>query len=599
MRNVSGSKKVPWHVLLAVIVAVGATLSFSYAFAAERTDGSASAAPEAVPADTALALSDGAPTSAQDEGSAAADDETSALDSAGLEVGGASAAVAPTVELVDHVASDGTYGAVVTGTVPDGARYVWQRSADGENWVDVVATKVTGDSYNVDPDATKATSINIALDSEAIGDNATDTVLYSYRVQLKDANDKVLAQSGPVKNPYYTQLQNGGFESPDCSNNTHVFNNLKNGTEGLIWQTTASDGVIEIGNSSDKYFKHSDGALNTVYGTTAKEGNQFAELNANRAGALYQDVMTVPNSTLYWSLYHRARSKHIDGKETVTNTGPDTMYVLIMPTSYAQNNVTTQEQVNALVAKVLKDPDSYKNNGIQVTEITDDTADWYYHTGNYAVPEGQYLTRYFFAAGDTNTGNPTIGNFLDGVSFSTHVPAPTPDTGNLTISKVVAGGAANTSTEFTFKVACDDLKGKSIGGMDFDADGVATFKLHHGESKTIVGIPSGLKVSVSETDLANVAGTSTTVSVNKEGDKTLEYRPDEGSNTLSTVPTEVVVTANDTQELDFTNNAQLVPDTGVDLDASPAAVCLGVVAAGAAVLGGMAYRRMHGERGEW
>lgn len=413
-------------------------LSFNYAFAAEGTSNTPNTAVEN---DTQSTDASGSGAAVTESGSGPSEGAAAAGDADAVTL---TAAAVPTVTISNSSFADsGTYEAQVVGTVPAGTKYVWQRRVDGAKWTDVVAKKVTGDSYNVDPDATKATSINIALDSKAIGNNATDTALYSYRVQLRDTNGKVLATSGSVKNSYYTQLQNGGFESPDCSNNSSVWNPLDNGTPGLIWQTTASDGVIEIGNSagnsSDEH-SHAYGSLNSVYGTTAKEGNQFAELNANRAGALYQDVMTVPNSTLYWCLYHKARSKQRVDKVIKDLVGSDTMYVLIMPTSYAQIKVTTQDQVDDLVAKVLNDPDSYYQNfGIKVTIITDDTKDWYYHTGDYEVPSGQYLTRYFFAAGATITGNKTVGNFLDGVSFSTHVPDPTPDTGNVTVTKTVTG----------------------------------------------------------------------------------------------------------------------------------------------------------------
>jgi len=435
MRKADESRKALQRLAVAVFLVVGVMLSFNYAFAAEGTSNTPNTAVEN---DTQSTDASGSGAAVTESGSGPSEGATAAGDADAVTL---TAAAVQTVTISNSSFADsGTYEARVAGTVPDGTKYVWQRSVDGEMWTDVIAKKVTGNSYNVDPDATKATSINIALDSRVIGNNSTDTNLYSYRVQLRDTNGNVLATSDSVENPYYTQLQNGGFESPDCSNYARVYSQLPNETEGLIWKTTGRDGLIEIGNSSDKYYPHSENSLNTIYGTTAKEGNQFAELNAQAAGALYQDVMTVPNSTLYWSLYHRARSKQPYGAGSNDLNGSDTMYVLIMPTSYAQNNVTTQTQVDALVASVLNDPDSYyKNNGIKVTKITDDTKDWYYHTGDYEVPSGQYLTRYFFAAGATITGNPTVGNFLDGVSFSTHVPAPSPDTGNVTVTKTVTG----------------------------------------------------------------------------------------------------------------------------------------------------------------
>lgn len=450
MRKADESRKALQRLAVAVFIVVGVMLSFNYAFAAEGTSNTPNKPVESSTQSTDASGSGAAVTesgSGPSEGAAAAGD----ADAVTL-----TAAAVPTVTISNSSFADsGTYEAQVAGTVPAGTKYVWQRIVDGGTWTDVIAKKVTGNSYNVDPDATKATSINIALDSRVIGNNSTDTNLYSYRVQLRDTNGNVLATSDSVENPYYTQLQNGGFESPDRSNYAPVYSQLPNETEGLIWKTTGRDGLIEIGNSSDKYYPHSENSLNTIYGTTAKEGNQFAELNAQAAGALYQDVMTVPNSTLYWSLYHRARSKQPYGAGSKDLNGSDTMYVLIMPTSYAKNSVTTQDQVNALVASVLNDPDSYyQNYGIKVTKITDDTKDWYYHTGKegYVVPSKQYLTRFFFAAGATITGNKTVGNFLDGVSFSTHVPVPNPDTGNVTVTKTVTGLPADSLKNYKVTV---------------------------------------------------------------------------------------------------------------------------------------------------
>lgn len=59
--------------------------------------------------------------------------------------------------------------------------------------------------------------------------------------------------------------------------------------------------------------------------------------------------------------------------------------------------------------------------------ITDDNVQWYRHTGDYDVSENQYLTRFFFVAGETafdknggdgKTKAGTVGNHLDNVSFS-------------------------------------------------------------------------------------------------------------------------------------------------------------------------------------
>lgn len=76
--------------------------------------------------------------------------------------------------------------------------------------------------------------------------------------------------------------------------------------------------------------------------------------------------------------------------------------------------------------------------------------------------------------------------------------------GSLTISKTVSGNAASTTKEFTFIVKLmengDPWNSEATyGGVTF-TNGVATFKLKAGDSKTITGIPAGFDYTVTESD---------------------------------------------------------------------------------------------------
>lgn len=76
--------------------------------------------------------------------------------------------------------------------------------------------------------------------------------------------------------------------------------------------------------------------------------------------------------------------------------------------------------------------------------------------------------------------------------------------GSLTISKTVSGNAASTTKEFTFTVTLmengDPWNGEATyGGVTF-TNGVATFELKAGDSKTITGIPAGFDYTVTESD---------------------------------------------------------------------------------------------------
>ena len=87
--------------------------------------------------------------------------------------------------------------------------------------------------------------------------------------------------------------------------------------------------------------------------------------------------------------------------------------------------------------------------------------------------------------------------------------------GNLSVAKTVAGNNGDTSKAFNFTVTLGDtgINGK-FGDMAF-ADGVATFVLKHGESKTAVGLPAGITYTVTEAE-ADKDGYTTT-SVNASG----------------------------------------------------------------------------------
>jgi hypothetical protein len=175
-------------------------------------------------------------------------------------------------------------------------------------------------------------------------------------------------------------LADGGFETPVIDPGTF---SLLPQASVPPWQTTDGAGQIEI---------WSDGFL----GVPAGEAIQFAELNANTAGTLYQDVVSTPGATMSWSLLHRARE------------GTDVMQVLIGDANVAD--------VNGATGWDYTSPD-----------ISDDTTAWGAHGADYVVPAGQTCTRFAFRTVSTGSGSPSVGNFLDAVAFTVTIPAgPTP-----------------------------------------------------------------------------------------------------------------------------------------------------------------------------
>lgn len=293
---------------------------------------------------------------------------------------------------------------------------------------------------------------------------------------------------------YNDELKNGGFED-EHSNGTDQIN--ADAAPNLVWKTTAMTGgqyKIEIGNTStydtkehyelqangDKWDKVKLSNTAKAYGcASANNGDQFAELNAEGAGALYQDVLTKPGQPMNWRFFHRARTRkgHDSQSDNVIQSGTDTMAMVIAPLELVKD-VTTQAQLENLLAEcTIRNGENYitKNNkkytvyvyeaAATINDLSDtrkelktgllghthwvdtyqkySTSNWTESNGTYTIPKGQYLTRFFFAAISTASGNSekakTMGNLLDDVWFSQNVAPPTPGTGRVTVTKKFYG----------------------------------------------------------------------------------------------------------------------------------------------------------------
>ncbi|MEZ5596361.1 MAG: LamG domain-containing protein [Pseudomonadales bacterium] len=203
---------------------------------------------------------------------------------------------------------------------------------------------------------------------------------------------------------------NGGFESPVVG----VFPPApveKYKTSGLYaqrdvdgWSTYGPSGLIEIwGNKPNP---------------APYEGLQYAETQAKSMHAIYQDLPTVPGSTLRWSFAHRGR------------LGTDTIQVLLGPPGSAT---------------------------VQGTFATGPSK-WKVYSGSYAVPAGQTVTRLELKPRVSGYGSSSVGNYVDAVEVSVTCDY---------------GDAAD-----TFPVlAADDGAAHVVGGphlgaaIDADADG--------------------------------------------------------------------------------------------------------------------------------
>ena len=140
--------------------------------------------------------------------------------------------------------------------------------------------------------------------------------------------------------------------------------------------------------------------------------------------------MTEPGTVLHWGLEHAGR------------WGTDTMAVIISDTKSMSSDWNPAgsgfDQSNPDVQAVL----------------SDEAGKWTYHYGDYTVPAGQYVTRFYFVAVEAANGNLSNGNLLDNISFGKDLPNPPAKTGNLMITKQVEGIAASQIPDesFTFQV---------------------------------------------------------------------------------------------------------------------------------------------------
>ena len=200
---------------------------------------------------------------------------------------------------------------------------------------------------------------------------------------------------------------NGSFEYPAVPSEPSKVTNyaFANGTHQLFWRTTAPGANHTLGQDVELGTDRS-GNPYLPAGSTAAHGRQYAELNAEAMGTLYQDVLTAPGAELSWSFSHRSR----------VGSGENTMY-LIIASSEDGAKIKTQAQINDLIGNYNADGNKViydDRSSYTLWKMEGDADHWQNHFGSYKVPDGQYATRFFFASA---TGK-TTGNLIDNVTFN-------------------------------------------------------------------------------------------------------------------------------------------------------------------------------------
>ena len=351
-------------------------------------------------------------------------------------------------------------------------KYTWYKSINNGNFEKVKRVKVTKNKYNIEEDATtKLSTMNVALDHGELSNTQTSV---KYQVGLSiDGSEEI--RSGVYNVEYYRELRNGDFETPNVVKSGHTnTNNWQYSNEnykklGGVWQTTGTHAASQYSDSEGADIEIVTTATNDLSGyswhgdvkdasgknnhdnslTNGQGKGQFAELNCEASGALYQDVMTYADEKLSYGLSHRARGADSTTKEC------DTMYVVIMPTKVAKtaangSELKTQDQLVKYIQKKIENKyttriatkeefeECYNNNdndGVYIARISSDDQDWNTIIQNRVYTAKSTLTRFFFVAGTTSSGKATVGNFLDNVQFTQGLVAADPDRYTLQITK--------------------------------------------------------------------------------------------------------------------------------------------------------------------
>lgn len=408
-----------------------------------------------------------------------------------------------TVTITDNIVNSGALEATCTSDSVEA--YTWYRNSEetGEY------TKVDPINYNTGSEI----KTNISQDQKQLFpayDNGEATGARQwYYVEVELTNGEKIT-SKPIQVTYFRELQNGGFETPTTSKFSTQFSNKNYKDSEGVWQTTGTNNGKDIEIARQALGKASSYAWNKVSGKlfenyqsneynetngtyddghdwehAAYEGAQFAELNCEASGALYQDVLTKDGTALNYWLSHRARGK----SDTYTYkanwwSNPeyypganvkqyDTMYLIMMPTKTAiEKDLTTQDKLKnylqglgvsySQTASEEKNDVVYNNvnDGIKILRITSSNQKWHYilATNDY-IPTSS-LTRFFFMAGTTASGDPTVGNFLDNVGFSQQLPPVADDEYSIEINKNFSGLSStqinNIKNNLKFEISVTD-----------------------------------------------------------------------------------------------------------------------------------------------
>jgi len=228
-------------------------------------------------------------------------------------------------------------------------------------------------------------------------------ILHQDYVCFSSQNSATLSVVGPCSPQPSDPGLNAQWNEADCdSDGLNNGDEVTVGTDPYVFEDNDGDGIADHFDPDDD----NDGILDSIecgfingglvnggfedgmngcnYNT--REGNRFAEINANQTAGLFQTISTTPGTYMIWSVSHLARGTGVE--EIQIQAGP-----------------------------------SITSNVVLETQTATRTG-WRDYSGVYLVPTGQVSTVFLFEA----TSGGSSGNLLDQISFDRPANACTLDT---------------------------------------------------------------------------------------------------------------------------------------------------------------------------
>lgn len=214
-------------------------------------------------------------------------------------------------------------------------------------------------------------------------------------------------------------MVNGGFEQNDPAGSPN-------------WQIFTSAAVPGWDSTTDEIELWDNG-----YGSVASyEGNVFAEMNANSAATLYQNICLVNGEAIKWSFAHRARS---GGASTQT-----ARFEIANSSGTVLQTLATQASTTAQAWNVNSNGTGVTYTGASgVQRVQFSTSDAG-ASGNFLDAVSVYLKPHLQFSGSSSTGSEAIATAdVPALIISGQLSS------SITVNVAVTGGTATLGTDFT------------------------------------------------------------------------------------------------------------------------------------------------------